>query len=248
MKRLLFGLFAIGIADPGLAQNLTQSLIAGAWSGQAAAVRSALASGRVDVNVTTPDGETPLMLASLAGHDNVIDILLEGDADPNLANKAGETALILASKYGFNAAAAALIEAGADVNAHDSSGRTARTWASWGENRSLRSMLRASGAYGLGKLDSFEDGAPVDRFEITPDLTQGKVPKIPKSLRKAGVAGTVRFRMVVGRDGGTRSIELLEGLADELDQDVLEQARRWKFSPGEIQSKPVDGIVTVSTD
>ena len=58
----------------------------------------------------------------------------------------------------------------------------------------------------------------------------------------------VRFRLVVGRDGRTRSIELLEGLADELDQDVLEQARRWKFSPGEIQSKPVDGIVTVSID
>lgn len=77
------------------------------------------------------------MLASLAGHENVIDILLEGGADPNLANEAGETALILASKYGFNTIAADLIEAGADVNGQDSSGRTAWTWASWGENTSL---------------------------------------------------------------------------------------------------------------
>ncbi len=43
MKRFLFWFFAIGITGLGLAQNLTQSLIAGAWSGQAAAVRGALA-------------------------------------------------------------------------------------------------------------------------------------------------------------------------------------------------------------
>ncbi len=130
MKRFLFWFFAIGIAESGLAQNLTQSLIQGAWSGQPAAVRGALASGRVDVNVTTRDADTPLMLASLAGHDNVIDILLEGGANPNLTNEAGETALILASKYGFNAVAADLIEAGADVNPQDASGRTPWTWAS----------------------------------------------------------------------------------------------------------------------
>ncbi len=130
MKRFLFCFFAIGIAELALAQNLAQSLIAGAWSGSAAAVRGALASGRVDVNVTTRDADTPLMLASLAGHDNVIDILLEGGANPNLTNEAGETALILASKYGFNAVAADLIEAGADVNPQDASGRTPWTWAS----------------------------------------------------------------------------------------------------------------------
>ena len=69
MKRFLFCLFAIGIAESGPAQNLTQSLIQGAWAGQPAAVRGALASGRVNINVTTEQGDTPLMLASLAGHD-----------------------------------------------------------------------------------------------------------------------------------------------------------------------------------
>lgn len=107
-------------------------------------------------------------------------------------------------------------------------------------------MLRASGANGSGKVDPFDDGAPVDRFETRPQMTKGKIPKIPKELRKAGVAGTVRFRLVVDRAARTPSIELLEGLADELDQEVLEQAQKWKFSPGEIQNKPVDGIVSVN--
>ena len=248
MQRLLFWVFAIGIAELGLAQNLAQSLINGAWSGQPAAVRGALASGRVDVNLTTPDGDTPLMLASLAGHDNIIDILLEGGADPNLANKAGETALILASKYGFNNVATKLIEAGAGVNAHDLSDRSAWTWASWGGNASLQSVLKASGADESGKVDPFDDAAPIDRYETRPQKTKGKVPKIPKALREAGVAGTVQLRVVVGRDGKTQSVELLEGLADELDQELLEQAQKWKFSPGEIQNKPVVGVVTVKID
>ena len=246
MQRLLFWVFAIGIAELGLAQNLAQSLIQGAWAGQPAAVRGALASGRVNVNVTTPAGDTPLMLASLAGHENVIDILLESGADPNLANDAGETALILASKYGFNAVAADLIEAGADVNTQDVSGRTSWTWASWGENEKLVSLLNASSADGSGKVDPFDGGAHVNRFETTPDMTKYKSPKMPKELKKTGIEGTMRLRLVVGRDGKTRSIELVEGIHDELDRNALEASKKWRFDPGEVQNKPVDGIVTMS--
>lgn len=203
MKCFLLCFFAIGIAASGLAQNLARSLIQGAWAGQPAAVRGALASGRVNVDVTTEAGDTPLMLASLAGHGNVIDILLEGGANPNLTNDAGETALILASKYGFNAVAAALIEAGADVNPQDASGRTPWTWASWGENEKLVSLLKASGSDRSGKVDPFDGGAPVDRFETTPDMTK-------------------------------------------YNRNALEASKKWRFDPGEVQNKPVDGIVTMS--
>ncbi len=246
MKCFLLCFFAIGIAASGLAQNLARSLIQGAWAGQPAAVRGALASGRVNVDVTTEAGDTPLMLASLAGHGNVIDILLEGGADPNLANDAGETALILASKYGFNVVAAALIEAGADVNTQDASGRSPWTWASWGENEKLVSLLKASGADGSGKVDPFDGGAPVDRFETTPDMTKYKSPKMPKELKKTGIEGTLRLRLVVGRDGRTSAIELVEGIHDELDRNALEASKKWRFDPGEVQNKPVDGIVTMS--
>lgn len=245
MARFLLWVFAIGFAEWGLAQNLTDSLIQGAWSGQALAVRSAIATGRVDVDVTTPEGDTPLMLASLAGHENVIDILLEAGADPKLANEAGETPLILASKYGFNAVAAKLIEAGADVNAQDESGRTAWTWASWGENEALLSLLKASGADDSGKADPFEDGAPIDRFETRPKMTKYKEPKLPKELRESGVDGTIQMRVVIDRDGKLQSVELIEGVHDELDKNVLEATKKWRYDPGEIQGKPVESVVNI---
>ena len=59
-------------------------------------------------------------------------------------------------------------------------------------------------------------------FETPPRMKKGKVPKISNDLRKAGVAGTVRLRVVVEPDGKARSVELLEGLEDELDEEVLE--------------------------
>lgn len=245
MKALSLCLLTLGAATLGLAQNLTQSLIDGAWSGQALAVRSALESGRVDVDVTTTDGDTPLMLASLAGHEKVIRILLEAGADAKLANNAGETPLILASKYGFNAVAVDLIEAGADVNAQDESGRSAWTWASWGENEPLMSLLKASGADRSGKADPFDDGAPVDRFETRPEMTKYREPKMPKTLRESGIDGTIELRVVIDRDGKLKTVELIEGIHEELDKNVLDATEKWRYEPGEIQGKPVEGLVRV---
>lgn len=246
MRVIGFWILVLTVPMPGRAQDpVTRSLIDGAWSGQPAAVRSALASGRVDVDVRSGEGNTPLMLASLAGHDAVVDLLIEAGADPNLANDGGETALILAAKYGFNDVAAKLIEAGAELDHQDQSGRTAWTWASWGENDSLVSLLKASGADEMGKSDPFDGGAPVDRFETRPDMTRYRPPDVPKELRESGVVGTLVLRVVVDRDGKARSVELVEGLHEELDQNALEAAEKWRFEPGEIQKRPVDGVVTV---
>jgi TonB family protein len=233
--------FAIG-------QNAADALIQGAWSGQGFVVRSSLESGRVDVDVKTPEGNTPLMLASLAGHQDVVHILLEAEADPNSANEDGESPLILASKYGFTDVAAALIEAGADANVKDTSGRSPWTWASWGENARLVKLLKASGADGSGKADPFDDGKPIDRFETSPKLTKYKAPEMPKDFRKTGLDGTLRLRLVVDRDGKPTSVELVEGLQDELDANALKAAKKWKFEAGEIQNKAVLGEVTATID
>jgi len=246
--RYLFATFCLTVSYGVSAQNLASSLMQAAWSGQAAAVRSALASGRVDVDVENNDGTTPLFMASLAGHEAVVDILVAASADVNKASAEGETPMIVASKYGFTAVAIQLIEAGGDVNAEDVSGRTAWTWAHWGENEELKRLLKASGSDGSGEVDPFENGAPVDRFEKNPVLRKvGKI-KMPKALKDEVVRGTVRIRMIVDRDGRPGSFELLEGIHDELDANALKSAAKWRFHPGEIQGRKVVGQVVAAVE
>lgn len=206
-------------------QNLWASYLEGARTGQIVAVRSALQSGRVDVDFAfEEDGMTALMYASLAGHDAVVDAILEAGAQVDLANNEGETALILASKYGFTDVAARLIEAGADPNVRDASERTAWTWARWGENARLLSLLEASGTDPGGKTDPFDPGAPVDRYEKLPAMTRYGAPKVPDELEKRPVDGTLTIQLVVTRDGRPAEIELIGGLHEELDENALEAA------------------------
>lgn len=238
-------LLAGALATTSHAQDLRWSYIEGARTGQIIAVRSALQSGQVDVDFAFDDGNTALMYASLAGHEGVVDAVLEAGADVHRVNQNGETALILASMYGFTSIAAKLIDAGSDVDAKDASGRTAWTWAHWGQNPGLRSLLEASGAKGGGKTDPFDPGAPVERYEKTPRMTRYRAPKIPEDLKKKPVEGALKLRLVVKRDGRPAEIVLVEGFHEELDKNVLDAATKWKFEPGEIQGKPVDGIVDV---
>ena len=225
-------------------QNVWSSYLEGARTGQLIAVQRALASGQVDVNAAFADGTTALMYASLAGHEDVFDAVLEAGADVRLANGKGETALLLASMYGFTGIAAKLIEAQAPVDAQDQSGRTAWTWASWGGNQPLLALLEASGAR-AGKTDPFDPGEPVERYEKTPEMTKYRAAKIPDDLRKQQLNATLKLRLVVKRDGRPAEIEIVEGFHDKMNENVLDAATKWKFKPGEIQGKPVDGLVDV---
>ena len=70
------------------------------------------------------EGQAPLHLAALWGHDAVAQILIEHRADVNVKNNFGATALHWAAEYGTAAIAELLLDAGADPNAGDSGGRT----------------------------------------------------------------------------------------------------------------------------
>ena len=47
-----------------------------------------------------PEGNTPLMLASHMGHQEVAELLLQAGADRRMKNRFGNTALVLASDGG----------------------------------------------------------------------------------------------------------------------------------------------------
>jgi TonB family protein len=74
---------------------------------------------------------------------------------------------------------------------------------------------------------------------LPPKLTYGPDPRYDEVSRKHHTAGTVILRCVVGPDGLTRDIELIQALTPELDEEAVETLKQWKFSPATKQGQPV---------
>ena len=77
-----------------------------------------------DVNAKFLDGFTPLEIAVLGGHTEIVKVLLERGADVNAESSKGATALLLASQEGHTEIVKVLLEKGADVNAKSPDGFT----------------------------------------------------------------------------------------------------------------------------
>jgi ankyrin repeat protein len=82
--------------------------------GNAATVRSILASPNVDVNGIDDHGNTPLIQGARFGHDEVVTALLIAKADVKIKNDEGKTALMLAAEGGHDETVRALTQAGAE--------------------------------------------------------------------------------------------------------------------------------------
>lgn len=78
-----------------------------------------------DPNERGRSGETPLIMACLGGHLEVIQALLIGGADPNARTDKGSTALMVSSDRADTRIVQLLLKSGADVESKDSIGRTA---------------------------------------------------------------------------------------------------------------------------
>jgi uncharacterized protein len=72
-----------------------------------------LTGGRADVNGRDERGNTPLIEAARAGHDDAVQALLVAKADATAKNDAGETALALAARGGHDEVVRLLRQAGA---------------------------------------------------------------------------------------------------------------------------------------
>jgi len=89
-----------------------------------------LASQGANVNLTTNDGRTALMLAAGAGHVDLLQKLLAAKADVNFTNDRGGTALMYAATGGDPNSVELLLSHGASVNVKAANGWTAVTLAS----------------------------------------------------------------------------------------------------------------------
>jgi ankyrin repeat protein len=97
-------------------------LLQAATTGDAAAVRAALAAG-AEVNALSDTHGTALGAAALYGHLEVVAALLAAGADV-AADQGGQTALMLAADQGHTAVVEALLAGGADAAAKDKEGLT----------------------------------------------------------------------------------------------------------------------------
>lgn len=77
-----------------------------------------------NLNYRFNDGQTPLHLASIAGHTPVVSYLLANNAQTDVQDSSGATPLHEAVRYGKTEIASLLLQAKADPNAKDNLGKT----------------------------------------------------------------------------------------------------------------------------
>ena len=107
--------------DTDLENRLMQASI----NGETSKVKEIL-EYNVKVDVRDSMGATPLMMAALQNHYDIVKLLLNKGANPNIAtNKDGWTALIWAGRNRHYQIMKLLIERGANVNATSENGITA---------------------------------------------------------------------------------------------------------------------------
>src|SRR6266478_249224 len=99
------------------------------------------------------DGYTPLHLAAVEGHTDVVKYLLAGKADVNALDKDDETPLHLAAFKGHKDVVELLLTSRADVNAKADDGTTPLHLATQKDHKDMASLLLASNANVNAKAD-----------------------------------------------------------------------------------------------
>jgi len=107
-----------------------------------------------DVNEKDGRGRTALLLAAVAGHKDVAELLISHGADVNLSNDYGWTPLHFAASRGHEDVAKIIIDNKAEINIKDSNGETPLHWA-LRDNQSVICELLIAGGAGVTIKDNY---------------------------------------------------------------------------------------------
>jgi len=131
-----------------VARGATLTIHEACAAGEVEHAERLIADDAASINSYSPDGWTPLHLASFFGHAKIVELLLAGDADvlAESRNPTGNTPLhaALASNHAF--VAGLLLGAGGDVNAPDAKGWRPLHIAAANNNLDSMASLVAQGA------------------------------------------------------------------------------------------------------
>lgn len=105
------------------------------------------------VDFEDDDGNSALSYASINGHDNLVEILINYGAVVNQMNCDGKTPLNLATEHGHLSTVKLLFELGADINHTDNNGLNPLMYAILGQNEPLFDFLLLNDAY-AGKTEN----------------------------------------------------------------------------------------------
>jgi peroxiredoxin len=169
-EEMMIGFFSTVDALPNASNS--KDLWDAVHAGSVQEVRDHLASG-ADINGRAPIGNsTPLVIASLYGHQDVAALLIEQGADLSIPSDNGASPLLIAAFFGHRDIVVQLLNKGADVNAKNKDGRTP--------------LDTVSGAWGPGVEGVYKYFAGILQMEL--DLTRLKKarPEIAKLLREHG--------------------------------------------------------------
>ena len=95
-------------------KDIQNELLLSAKRGNVDMIRRVLSTFMVDINFTTVNNISPLLVAAYKGHEDVVQLLLDRGAKPNLADHMGHTPLHWAASHGHKGVVQLLLERGAE--------------------------------------------------------------------------------------------------------------------------------------
>lgn len=92
--------------------------------------------------------------------------------------------------------------------------------------------------------DFIFDSADLDR---TPEILARVNPDYPYQARERGIEGFVAVKVLVGKDGAVRQVNILKSKPDGVFEQVVRKAIvHWRFRPGEVGGEPVTAWITTT--
>jgi TonB family protein len=81
--------------------------------------------------------------------------------------------------------------------------------------------------------------------EKYPEIISNPSPKYPELARRSGIEGTVYIKMWVTKEGKVKQAEIIKSTSVIFDQNAIDAALSWKFTPAIMNNGPVSVWVTV---
>jgi len=107
-------------------------------------------------------------------------------------------------------------------------------------------VMETAEIHSLTGIDAAKDETfDVSDLEKRPEAVSQVAPSYPAELRKAKVEGSVTLIFVLNEEGRVEDPRVENSSRPEFEKPALEAIRKWRFSPGEKDGKPVRTYIRV---